>query len=60
MNLGKTEIFLIIVGVIILLLLIGGKKIPDLARGISKTNKEFRDGLHGDKENKKDNDDKTK
>ena len=56
MNLGKTEILLIIVGIFVLMLLVGGKKIPDMARSITKTRKNIHDGLH-DKEK---DDDKTK
>ena len=39
MNLGTWEIILILVGVIILF---GGKKIPELARGLGESLKEFK------------------
>ena len=43
-NIGTTE--LIILG-IILLLLFGGKKIPELMKGIGKGVKSFKDGMKG-------------
>ena len=49
--LGPTEIILI---VLVVLLLFGGKKIPELMRGLGKGIKEFRDGMNeGDKSEKK-------
>ncbi len=48
-GLGAPEIILILV---ILLLLFGGKKIPELARGLGKGIKEFKDASKGlDEEN---------
>ena len=48
--LGTQEIILIVVA---LLLLFGGKKIPELMRGIGRGVKEFKDGAKGiDPENK--------
>jgi sec-independent protein translocase protein TatA len=41
---GTVELILIVV---ILVLLFGAKRIPDLARGIGKGIKEFRKGLEG-------------
>jgi sec-independent protein translocase protein TatA len=52
---GKFEIFLLIVALIILLFA-GGKKLPELARGIGEAGRELRKGFHGEedgKENKK-------
>lgn len=43
-NLGGTEILLI---VLLVLLLFGGTKIPELMRGIGKGVKSFRDGMDG-------------
>ena len=43
-NLGGTEILLI---VLVVLLLFGGKKIPELMKGIGKGVKSFRDGMDG-------------
>lgn len=43
-GLGTTEIILIIVAI---LLLFGGKKIPELMRGLGKGMKEFKDGKDG-------------
>jgi sec-independent protein translocase protein TatA len=51
MNLGKTEIILLIAAVI-LVLLVGGKKLPELARGIGQAGKELRHGFRGDKKDK--------
>ncbi|GAA4310314.1 twin-arginine translocase TatA/TatE family subunit [Mucilaginibacter gynuensis] len=44
MGLGAPEIILIIVAV---LLLFGGKKIPELMRGLGKGVKEFKDSQNG-------------
>jgi sec-independent protein translocase protein TatA len=44
-NLGLPEILLILV---VLLLLFGGKKLPELARGLGRSIKEFRKGQHED------------
>lgn len=44
MGLGAPEIILIVVA---LLLLFGGKKIPELMRGLGKGVKEFKDGQRG-------------
>lgn len=43
-NLGATEIILI---VLLFLLLFGGKKIPELMRGIGKGVRSFREGIDG-------------
>ncbi|MBQ2992548.1 MAG: twin-arginine translocase TatA/TatE family subunit [Alistipes sp.] len=43
-NLGATEIILI---VLLVLLLFGGKKIPELMRGIGKGVRSFREGVDG-------------
>ena len=54
-GLGAGEIILL---VIIILLLFGAKRIPDLARGIGKGIKEFKDARNGEdpkKDEKKDN-----
>lgn len=44
LGLGTPEIILIVVA---LLLLFGGKKIPELMRGLGKGIKEFKDGKDG-------------
>lgn len=44
-KLGPTEIILILA---IVLLLFGGKKIPELMRGIGKGVKSFKDGIKDD------------
>ena len=54
---AKMEIALIIIGAI-LLLLVGGKKLPELARGIGEAGRELRKGFNGD--DKKDDKDNTK
>ena len=43
MNLGPTEIILILV---VLLLLFGGKKLPELARGLGKSLRIFKDEIN--------------
>jgi len=50
--LGGPEIAVI---VIIVILLFGGRKIPELMRGLGKGIKEFKDGIGGDDEKKSDN-----
>lgn len=55
--LGTWEIIIIVA---VVLLLFGGKKIPELMRGIGNGVKEFRDGVNGlpkdaDKQNKDNN-----
>lgn len=46
-NIGGTEILLI---VLLVLLLFGGKKIPELMKGVGKGVKSFRDGVEGKSE----------
>lgn len=55
LNFGAPEIILI---VLVLLLFFGGKKLPELARGLGKGIKEFKDASKGQSENdsKKEND----
>lgn len=48
--LGPTEIVLII---LVVVLLFGGKKIPELMRGMGKGIKEFKDGMKEGEEEKK-------
>ena len=45
MGLGAPEIILIIV---VVLILFGGKKIPELMKGLGKGVKEFKDATNGD------------
>ncbi|MBK7215281.1 MAG: twin-arginine translocase TatA/TatE family subunit [Bacteroidales bacterium] len=49
-KLGPTEIILILA---IVLLLFGGKKIPELMRGMGKGVKSFKDGMKGEEEDPK-------
>ncbi len=49
--LGTWEIILI---VLVVLLLFGGKKIPELMRGLGKGVKSFKDGVNGVDEEKND------
>lgn len=44
MHIGFTEIIII---ALIILLLFGGKKIPELMRGLGKGVKSFKDGING-------------
>ncbi len=54
---GGWQILLIVV---VVLLLFGGKKIPEMMRGIGRGVREFKDGIAGEGEDKKENDDKKK
>lgn len=53
-NLGGGEIFLI---ALVVLLLFGGKKIPELMKGLGKGVKSFKDGMNGIDEDKPNNND---
>lgn len=48
-NIGLTEI---IVVAVVLIILFGGKKLPELSRGIAESIKEFRNAFKGDEEKK--------
>ena len=47
LTIGTTEIILII---LLVLLLFGGRKIPELMRGLGKGVKSFKDGMNGNEE----------
>ncbi|WCT12840.1 Sec-independent protein translocase subunit TatA/TatB [Mucilaginibacter jinjuensis] len=49
-GLGAPEIILIIIAILILF---GGKKIPELMKGLGKGVKEFKDAQNGDSEPKR-------
>ena len=49
-NIGVSEI--VVIG-IVLVILFGGKKLPELARGIAEAIKEFRKAFKGEEENDK-------
>jgi sec-independent protein translocase protein TatA len=54
MNFGKTEIIILIV-LVIIVLFVGGKKLPELARGVGQAGKELKKGFRDDdKDNKED------
>jgi sec-independent protein translocase protein TatA len=55
MRLGWVEIILIVV---ILLLLFGAKRIPELMRGLGRGAREFKEGLRGDDDSKGDKESK--
>ena len=44
MNLGMTEIIII---AIVVLVLFGGKKLPELMHGVGKENRNFKKGMNG-------------
>lgn len=56
---GKAEIIMLIVAVIIVLFA-GGKKLPELARGIGQATKEIRKGFTDNVEEDKKEDDSKK
>ena len=45
MDIGPPEL---IIALVIVLLLFGGKKLPEIARGLGRAQHEFREGMHGD------------
>lgn len=49
MGLGKIEVILLIV-LVIILLFVGAKKLPELARGIGQSAKELKKGFSGEDE----------
>jgi sec-independent protein translocase protein TatA len=51
MPIGPTELIIVLV---ILVLLFGARKLPELARGLGASAKEFKKGLNDDKEEAKD------
>jgi sec-independent protein translocase protein TatA len=52
LNLGGPEVFII---VLVILLLFGAKRIPDLAKGVGKGVREFKDAMAGVQNEIKDN-----
>jgi len=52
MNLGKTEIIILIV-LVVIVLFVGGKKLPELARGVGQAGKELKKGFRDDDDDKK-------
>lgn len=50
-SIGMTELLLILV---IVLLIFGGRKIPELARGLGEGIRNFRESMRGDNDEKKD------
>lgn len=56
-NLGTGEIIII---VLVVLLLFGGRKIPELMRGLGKGVKSFKEGMNEVSDQLKDTDDKNK
>ncbi|MBK5721065.1 twin-arginine translocase TatA/TatE family subunit [Dysgonomonas sp. Marseille-P4677] len=56
-NLGTGEIIII---AIVVLLLFGGRKIPELMKGLGKGIKNFKEGVKGIEDDIEGNDDKTK
>ena len=55
LTIGTTEIIIILV---LVLLLFGGRKIPELMKGLGKGVKSFKDGMNGVDEDLKDLNDK--
>ena len=50
-SIGMTELLLILV---IVLLIFGGRKIPELAKGLGEGIRNFREAMRGDHDEKKD------
>ena len=57
MNIGITEIIIV---ALIILLLFGGKKIPELMRGLGKGVRSFKDGVNGKEEGEEQTKEQTK
>lgn len=55
-NIGLTEIIIV---ALVVLLLFGGKKIPELMKGLGKGVKSFKDGMNGKEEDQEKTDEKT-
>jgi sec-independent protein translocase protein TatA len=52
MGIGKFEI-IILIALVITLLFVGGKKLPELARGVGQSVKELKKGFSDDKDGDK-------
>lgn len=55
---NKFEIILLI-ALLITLLLVGGKKLPELARGVGEAGRELKKGFRGDEDSEDKKDDKS-
>lgn len=56
--LGKTEIIIMIV-LAVVVLFVGGKKLPELARGVGQAGKELKKGFRDDDSSDKKDEEKT-
>jgi len=52
---GMPGIWQIVLIAVVVLLLFGGKKIPELMKGIGRGIREFKDGMNQDEQNDQDN-----
>ena len=52
MVMGKVEIIILIV-LAVIVLFVGGKKLPELARGVGEAGKELKKGFRDDEDDKK-------
>jgi sec-independent protein translocase protein TatA len=57
-TLGMVGPYQLLIIVLIVLLLFGGKKIPELMRGLGRGVKEFKDGMSGDEKKDSENQEK--
>lgn len=58
MSLGKFEI-IVLIALVVTLLFVGGKKLPELARGVGEAAKELKKGFRNDDNDDKEADKKT-
>ena len=58
MNIGKFEL-IVLLALVITMLFVGGKKLPELARGLGQSAKELKKGFRDDEPEKKKSDEKS-
>lgn len=58
MDIGKFEL-IVLLALVVTMLFVGGKKLPELARGLGQSAKELKKGFRDDPEDNKKSDEKT-